>query len=386
MGSNPTPSAICSRLRSIVVPEFGGIDHLLEAIRPAPRSVLGPLASAAGHDVTVALRSADRTAFREIELDARQTWEAAVAAVPRDSLEQPAPPNGRSVKDLVAHIASWERWGTQRLEATLAGATPTPIGEWAPFEHNFNQVAYEHWRGEPWATVAAEAASSYAAFWEKVEALSDAQLFGLRGQARMVKACGSEHYEPYVAQIRALIEDLPPLFSIETARLRLRSFRPSDAPSLLAVFLDPEVRRFLPPGPPPTLARIQRSIDGRIGGERADGFSLYAVARREGGELIGSCGLALVDGTGPEIELAYHYGRQWWGQGFGTEAATACLRHAFGDLELERVIAICYPDNAASLRVMEKAGMSAEGMGEYYGVQMKKYGAQRSTWRAPTSS
>ena len=121
--------------------------------------------------MTVALRSAERTAFREIELDARQTWEAAVAAVSRDSLERPAPPNGRSVKDLVAHIASWERWGTQRLEATLAGATPTPIGEWAPFEHNFNEVAYEHWRGEPWATVAAEAASSYASLWERVEAL-----------------------------------------------------------------------------------------------------------------------------------------------------------------------------------------------------------------------
>jgi RimJ/RimL family protein N-acetyltransferase len=335
--------------------------------------------------VTVALRFADRTAFREIELDARQTWEAAVAAVPRDSLERPAPPNGRSVKDLVAHIASWERWGAERLEATLAGVTLAPIGEWEPFEHNFNQVAYEHWRGEPWATVAAEAASSYASFWEKVEALNDEQLFGPRGQARMVRACGSEHYEPYVAQIRTLIEELPLLLSIETARLRLRSFRPSDAPSLLAVFLDPEVRRFLPPGPPPTLARIQRSIDRRISGERADGFSLYAVERREGGEPIGSCGLALVDGTGPEIELAYHYGRRWWGQGFATEAAIACLRHAFDDLALERVIAICYPDNAASLRVIEKAGMSAEGMGEYYGAQMKKYAAERPTWRAPRS-
>ena len=265
--------------------------------------------------MTVALRSADRTAFREIELDARQTWEAAVAAVPRDSLERPALANGRSVKDLVAHIASWERWGAQRLEATLAGATPTPIGEWAPFEHNFNQVAYEHWRGELWATVAAEASSSYAAFWEKVEALDDEQLFGPRGHARLVRACGSEHYEPYVAQIRALIEDLPPLLSIETSRLRLRSFRPSDAPSLLTVFIDPEVRRFLPPGPTPTLARIRRAIDRQIGGERANGFSLYAVERRDGGELIGNSGLALVDGTGPEIELAYHYGRQWWGPG-----------------------------------------------------------------------
>lgn len=171
---------------------------------------------------------------------------------------------------------------------------------------------------------------------------------------------------------------------LETARLVIRSFDPSDAAGLLAVFGDPEVRRYLPPFPDPTLESMAKSVARRMAMERDHGHGLWAVERKDTGELIGDCGLMLVEGTGPEVEVAYHYKQSAWNQGYGTEAAVACLAHGFGPIGLDRVIAICFPENVGSWRVMEKAGMRYEGTADYYGLTgLKKYVAERSTWTAP---
>ena len=171
---------------------------------------------------------------------------------------------------------------------------------------------------------------------------------------------------------------------LETPRLVIRSFRPADAEAMLAVFGEPEVRKYLPPFPDPTIESMDKSVARRMAMERDHGHGLWAVERKDTGELIGDCGLMLVEGTGPEVEIAYHYKPAAWNHGYGTEAATACLTHGFGPIGLERVIAICFPENVGSWRVMEKAGMRYEGTADYYGlVGLKKYAAQRDTWIRP---
>jgi RimJ/RimL family protein N-acetyltransferase len=170
---------------------------------------------------------------------------------------------------------------------------------------------------------------------------------------------------------------------LDTPRLVIRSFEPSDAEGMLQVFGDPEVRKYLPPFPDPTLESMGKSVARRMAMERDHGHGLWAVERKDTGELIGDCGLMLVEGTGPEVELAYHYKQSAWNHGYGTEAALACLGHGFGPIGLERIIAICFPENVGSWRVMEKAGMRYEGMASYYGLTLKKYVADRPTWTAP---
>jgi ribosomal-protein-alanine N-acetyltransferase len=119
--------------------------------------------------------------------------------------------------------------------------------------------------------------------------------------------------------------------------------------------------------------------------EAERGFAAWAVERKDTGDLIGNCGLQPVERVGPEIELAYHYVKTSWNHGFGTEAAVGVLGHALGPLGLERIIAICIPENIGSWRVMEKAGMRYEGIASYYGLAgLKKYVADRATWRMPT--
>jgi RimJ/RimL family protein N-acetyltransferase len=79
---------------------------------------------------------------------------------------------------------------------------------------------------------------------------------------------------------------------------------------------------------------------------------------------------------GPEIELGYDLHPDAWGRGLATEGARAVMQHAFGPLGLERVVAVVKPDNIASQRVLEKAGLKRSGTRDAYGEPMLLYEAQ----------
>jgi len=161
---------------------------------------------------------------------------------------------------------------------------------------------------------------------------------------------------------------------LDTERLVIRSFVPDDADALHErVFSLPEAMRFIPKGTVTDVERTRRSVRRYIEHETTHGFSLWAVLDRTTGEFIGSCGLVLVEGTGPEVELAYHFAPDRWGQGYATEAARASLAYGFGEAGLERIIAISAPEHHASRRVMEKCGMTLVGPCRYYDMDLVKY-------------
>jgi RimJ/RimL family protein N-acetyltransferase len=171
---------------------------------------------------------------------------------------------------------------------------------------------------------------------------------------------------------------------LETARLVIRTFEPRDADPWLALVSDPDVRRFLPPGPVPTLEDLHAAIERRHAMERERGYAMWAVDLKETGMFVGQCGLQPVERTGPEVELAYHFTRASWNKGYATEAAIAVLAYGLGPVGLDRVIAIVMPENVGSWRVMEKAGMRFVGTATYYGIAgLKQYIAEREWWRAP---
>jgi RimJ/RimL family protein N-acetyltransferase len=169
---------------------------------------------------------------------------------------------------------------------------------------------------------------------------------------------------------------------LETARLVIRTFESQDAEPWIAMVSDPDVRRFLPPGPVPTMESFQSSIERRHAMELEHGYAMWAVDVKETGEFVGQCGLQPVERTGPEVELAYHFNEASWNKGNATEAAIAVLAQGLGPIGLDRVIAVVVPENIGSWRVMEKAGMRYEGLATYYGMTgLKKYVAERRQWR-----
>jgi RimJ/RimL family protein N-acetyltransferase len=86
-----------------------------------------------------------------------------------------------------------------------------------------------------------------------------------------------------------------------------------------------------------------------------------AITRRDGGRLIGNCGIRIKSAEGRIADLGYELDPEEWGQGFATEAARALLDFGFGVLKLHRIWANCDAENVASARVLEKIGMRREG-------------------------
>jgi RimJ/RimL family protein N-acetyltransferase len=75
---------------------------------------------------------------------------------------------------------------------------------------------------------------------------------------------------------------------------------------------------------------------------------------------VGMCGVVVLPGV-EQGEIWYLVGREHWGRGVATEATRQLLRLGFVELELHRLWATCLPNNVASLRVLEKAGLRREG-------------------------
>ena len=80
------------------------------------------------------------------------------------------------------------------------------------------------------------------------------------------------------------------------------------------------------------------------------------------GEAIGGVGLMLHDDVERcSAEIGYWLSEEYWGRGIMTEALTAVVEHAFSQFELSRIYAVPFAGNAASNKVLEKAGFTLEG-------------------------
>ncbi|RIX60330.1 N-acetyltransferase [Paenibacillus nanensis] len=82
----------------------------------------------------------------------------------------------------------------------------------------------------------------------------------------------------------------------------------------------------------------------------------FAIRSQTTGAFIGWCGVGTLDFSKPDKELYYMIGRDYWGLGYATEAASALTAFAFDVIGLDRLYAKADPRNHASLRVFEKLG------------------------------
>ncbi len=162
---------------------------------------------------------------------------------------------------------------------------------------------------------------------------------------------------------------------IETDRLLLRQFALNDLDELAQIFADPEVVKHLGSGQPASREETETALRSIIAHWGHHGFGRWAAVYRPTRELIGYGGLRSFHG---EPELVYLLKKSYWGLGLATEMAQACLKFGFGGLGFERIIAMAKTANAASHRVMEKAGMRFEKAAIIYGMDIVRYALSRS--------
>lgn len=159
---------------------------------------------------------------------------------------------------------------------------------------------------------------------------------------------------------------------LTTPRLILREMTGADLDDIAALLGDKEVMRYYPR--PRNRDEASDWIEWNLGLYRDHGFGLWAMTRRVNGEFVGDCGLTLqhVDGV-DEVEVGYHVRASLQGNGYATEAATACRNFARDVLGLRRLIAIINPANLPSQRVAEKIGLRPEKRSIVFGAEQVIY-------------
>jgi RimJ/RimL family protein N-acetyltransferase len=143
---------------------------------------------------------------------------------------------------------------------------------------------------------------------------------------------------------------------LRTPRLTLRDFVPGDFDAIHTYASDPDVTRFMFHGvrtEPDTRDYLRRMIASQTEAPRRT-WEL-AVVLTSVNRLIGACDLTCENAA--EGDLGFIFSKDVWGMGHATEAARALVRAGFEQLGLSRIFSTCDVANAASARVLEKAGL-----------------------------
>jgi RimJ/RimL family protein N-acetyltransferase len=156
--------------------------------------------------------------------------------------------------------------------------------------------------------------------------------------------------------------------AITTERLTSRPLIPAD--------IEPWMEFMLGEGSLDYLPFVEGTREGaewwvrrQLGRYERDGCGLLAVERRDGGALVGHCGLLrqVVEGR-PELEVGYHLLPGARGHGYATEAARGFIDLAFGTGMADTVVSIIHEHNTPSQRVAERNGLVRELLIEMYGA------------------
>lgn len=152
--------------------------------------------------------------------------------------------------------------------------------------------------------------------------------------------------------------------TLATERLILRQLAPEDMDDVFAYASNPEVSRHLTwechRSLADTLVFLRAVDEAYERGELRD----FGLVLKATGRLVGTCGFVRADRAAGLAELGYTLARPLWDRGLMTEAVRAVIDFGLEEIGLRRVEALCLPENAASARVLEKAGMTREGLVE----------------------
>lgn len=148
----------------------------------------------------------------------------------------------------------------------------------------------------------------------------------------------------------------------ETERLIIRKLRPTDASDMYEYSCRDETCRYLLWDKHPFYS-YTAELTKHLQREYAQGryFDL-AIELKENHKMIGTVGFTQVDEKNFGCEVGYVISPDYWGRGIAAEAVNALLNFAFCQLKMKRVEAKYMVENTASRRVMEKCGMSFEGI------------------------
>jgi ribosomal-protein-alanine N-acetyltransferase len=171
---------------------------------------------------------------------------------------------------------------------------------------------------------------------------------------------------------------------LRTERLIIRKFKPTDLASLLDMFTDPEVMKYIGPHRAMTQEETKDWLSNILH-EQDRELTIYAVALKETDELIGVAGLHDEDGI---KDFGYYFRTSVWGKGYAQESCSAIINYIETILQISDYQIFIADENIGSIKMIKKLGMqpikSIEKSGEQ-GIFISLHPNFRKQQYIPTS-
>jgi len=164
---------------------------------------------------------------------------------------------------------------------------------------------------------------------------------------------------------------------LETERLVINAFSPSDKEVWRTIEASADVRKYID-GQPLNPKDADAYLDQSIESYSIKGFGRYAVRHKHSGLLMGMCGFR---DTSYGLDFGYRYAPEYWGQGYGFEAAKAVLDYGLNILKLDCIVALAFKANSASIRIIENLNFESLGPVVIEGETVEKYEMTQRIWQ-----
>jgi [ribosomal protein S5]-alanine N-acetyltransferase len=166
---------------------------------------------------------------------------------------------------------------------------------------------------------------------------------------------------------------------LETGRLRAVTWDRADAFLLHSLHANADTTSYIAGDKPWDEAKAREKLEKYRYEHETDGIGKYKIETLHG-VFVGRAGVSIFNREQSEFELGYVLAKDFWGQGFATEIASAFVKHFFEMDLTDRLIAFSDKPNVASHRVLTKLGMNLEGERLVGGSSTLQFAISKSSW------
>ena len=176
-------------------------------------------------------------------------------------------------------------------------------------------------------------------------------------------------------------------FYLETERLILREFRESETEGIFELDSNAEVHKYLGNNPITTYKQAEDIITFFEEQYKERGIGRFAAFEKSSGEFIGWSGLKLntgeketLNGFTDFIDIGYRLIPRFWGKGYASESAFACLDFGFKEMNYDIIYGAADVENIGSNKVLQKIGLQFINEFDYKGVDVNWYELKKSDY------
>ena len=149
---------------------------------------------------------------------------------------------------------------------------------------------------------------------------------------------------------------------LQSERLLLRKLAGQDVSDVFEIYSDPEVMLYFDDRYAfEELSEAEQMISGYNNAIRDKNGMRWGIVLKENGKLIGTCGFHAISDYHKRIEIGYDLNRNYWRNGYMSEALSLIIDHAYNNSEVNRIEAFVETPNKASRSLLEKLGFRTEG-------------------------